>query len=326
MSFGPGAFRLVLAGLVVLTHLSRTKVGITAVLVFFMLSGYWVTRMYFEKSRATAIPIKHFYLSRFLRLWPAFAAAVFLATAFRAAAGLEVNLQHLMALPMLGVASHGLDPLGISWSLDIEMQFYLLVPLIAAVLTLSTSRILVLSVILAVAAAGWTLHYYTGIETVAGYLPAFIAGALIYVAKIHVKRPLAYLSGGLFLGLGVLLTLHPDTRGLVLAPGLREVPARLGALIWALTLLPFVAYNVSRRSGRIDHAMGDFSYSLYLTHYPLIVIATELAGGDLANMQKILVLAVIGFVSVCFFVAIDRPLERWRTAKFAQEIDGLQST
>ena len=54
-SFGPGAFRFFLASLVVVQHVSRLSLGHPAVLLFFMLSGYWVSRMYAERYSARRI-------------------------------------------------------------------------------------------------------------------------------------------------------------------------------------------------------------------------------------------------------------------------------
>lgn len=312
MTLGPGLFRLILAALVVLTHLSRTKIGITAVMVFFLLSGYWVTRMYVEKYRHAARPMATFYLSRFLRLWPAFACAVILALLISRAAGFDPDPRQLFAIPMLGVASHTHDPLNISWSLDIEMQFYLLVPVLIPLLESATWRRATCLAIIAVSGLGWSLHHLTGIETVAGYLPAFACGALIYLCRFRVGRRGALASLAAFTLAGAVLAGLPATRGLILAPGLPETAARSGALLWGLILVPFVAWNLRAVSSRFDRAMGDFSYSLYLVHFPIIATASRLAGGDLTDAQKVAVLGLITGLSLTFFALVDRPLERWR--------------
>ena len=46
---GPGFFRLILATLVFLHHTSSIALGEMAVIVFFVLSGYWIAKMYREK-------------------------------------------------------------------------------------------------------------------------------------------------------------------------------------------------------------------------------------------------------------------------------------
>ena len=71
---GPGHFRVLLAALVVVSHMSSVEIGRPAVFVFFMLSGYWVLRMYEQKYRPAA-PVWVFYLSRIMRVWLAFATA-----------------------------------------------------------------------------------------------------------------------------------------------------------------------------------------------------------------------------------------------------------
>ena len=331
MNFGPGAFRLCLAAAVVATHLSRLKIGITAVMIFFILSGYWVTRMYCEKYRNGPRPLARFYLSRFLRLWPAFAVALLLTLALRTAVGASTSLRDLLAFPMLGVASHRHDLLGISWSLDIEMQFYLALPLLVAWLAgafaapgtalsaprfspgepaagMQTRLLLLLPLIV----AGWWLHRLTGIETLAGYLPAFTAGALIYLCDFSARRRTAIWALIAFGGAGLMLAAFPSTRGIVLTPGMNEVYTRMGGLAWAFVLLPFVAWNLRQPGGRSDRMLGDLSYSLYLTHYPLVEVAKFLAGGDLSLTQKTATLAVIAGVALAFYALVDRTFERRR--------------
>ena len=125
---GPGAFRVFLATMVLISHVSIGRFGVVAVMVFFILSGYWVTRMFRQKYLRAPAPVSTFYLSRFLRLWPAFVAAVFVAIAIKFTIGDPTGLKDIYVLTMLGAASGKDDPLSISWSLDIEMQFYLLLP------------------------------------------------------------------------------------------------------------------------------------------------------------------------------------------------------
>src|SRR4051812_48778350 len=64
----PGAFRLLLAALVVASHITHFDIGRIAVLLFFYLSGYWVTKVWVEKfgQRNTL----RFYAARYLRIAP----------------------------------------------------------------------------------------------------------------------------------------------------------------------------------------------------------------------------------------------------------------
>jgi peptidoglycan/LPS O-acetylase OafA/YrhL len=68
---GPGAFRLILALAVVLHHCTRFfPFGTVAVYVFFILSGYWVTRMWEERYSTSQNAYSLFVLSRSLRIFP----------------------------------------------------------------------------------------------------------------------------------------------------------------------------------------------------------------------------------------------------------------
>src|SRR5262249_50667477 len=68
--FGPGAFRWLLALTVLAHHTTPLRLGAWAVYVFFILSGYWITRMWDEKYRRTRLPVLTFLVSRWWRLAP----------------------------------------------------------------------------------------------------------------------------------------------------------------------------------------------------------------------------------------------------------------
>ena len=61
---GPGMLRFILAAMVVVSHLTSLNIGRPAVLLFFMISGFWVTRAWQEWAGGTT----GFMASRFLRI------------------------------------------------------------------------------------------------------------------------------------------------------------------------------------------------------------------------------------------------------------------
>ena len=126
---GPGLFRVMLALMVVASHMSNLEIGRPAVFIFFILSGFWVMRMFCEKyhSNRTVLP---FYLSRLLRIGLPFLAAFLIYWSVLLAQGTPLDPSLAKGLLLLGVASHHQDVLGISWSLDIELQFYLMIPVL----------------------------------------------------------------------------------------------------------------------------------------------------------------------------------------------------
>ncbi len=86
----PGMFRLVLALLVLLSHISRLQSGRIAVVLFFLLSGFWVSSLWLRKERQAHI--LRFYANRFLRIWP-----IYFIVAMAAAIGLSSRWQRPLA-------------------------------------------------------------------------------------------------------------------------------------------------------------------------------------------------------------------------------------
>src|ERR1700738_3560292 len=132
---GSGFFRLILASAVVLHHSSPLQLAAWAVYVFFILSGYWICRLWHQRYVHTANPLLTFLVSRWWRLAPVF----FFCTALSVGSSilLEGSRAHLARdflwwlrqLLIAGSNGAGTD-LPPSWSLDVEMQFYLVAPLL----------------------------------------------------------------------------------------------------------------------------------------------------------------------------------------------------
>lgn len=132
--------------LVLLAHLSGTpgflwgkrvfgdfgQFGVTGVRIFFVISGFLITSLLLnEQSRHGKISLKHFYIRRTLRIFPA-------AYSYIAAVGIACSLGLLHATPKdfwaactytTNYFSHN-DNLGHLWSLAVEEQFYILWPLL----------------------------------------------------------------------------------------------------------------------------------------------------------------------------------------------------
>ena len=121
---GPGMLRLLLALLVWVSHASRLEVGGPAVMVFFMLSGYWVTGLYLRHNGSIA----SFMLDRFLRVWPLLAIVAILTVAARLWLDVPAAGHLASTLMLLGLATRNQDVLGVAWSLDFELQFYFALP------------------------------------------------------------------------------------------------------------------------------------------------------------------------------------------------------
>ena len=328
--FGPGALRFVLSVLVVVEHASRYKVGVVAVMAFFVLSGYWVTLVY-ERSHAHAtggVPI--FYLSRAMRVFPLYLVIFLIVAALASLVAMPLQPDVWVALPILGVASHGKDIIGVTWSLDIELQFYLLLPLLIMILRWPRGRqgqgwgilagALLLSWLL-----GLVLASRYGVLSILLYLPVFLFGVATYLFDFRISQSQARMSLLLFLLMGFVVLSLPGTRDLLLHGRGSRLSDALFAMYWCIPLLPFIAYNVRQPSDTRDRFLGDLSYPIYLVHFPLVSLAGALLGRDMASWEKLIYLGVVLLVSVVVYHLVDRRSEVFRH-RFIRQLLGRQGS
>lgn len=295
----PGAFRLLLALLVFVSHATRFNVGVLGVMLFFLLSGYWVTSIL--RAKFAGHSVWWFYASRFFRIMP-----LYLLVAVPAAILLAKPL--LPNILLFGLASNKpADALTISWSLDIELQFYLLLPFAIALL----GRISLLAVLATVpiAAAAWWLHYETVWATVLQYLPAFALGAYLHDNPYRPSVRTAHVSLAAFLGLTIILALIPATSAFLFKTTEIPVGTEIFSMLWMLPLIPYVAYSLTIPSDKFDRHLGNLSYPFYLLH-SLALFAVGMFAEGMA--VKVIALLATSVLSVVLYVAVDRPVERWR--------------
>jgi peptidoglycan/LPS O-acetylase OafA/YrhL len=306
---GPGFFRLALAVAVVVSHLTRIDIGRLAVLLFFYLSGYWVSRIWTEEFGGRSL--LRFYQSRALRILPLFWVALIIAAVLR---------QQFIpwSTPwLLGLATRGGDPTSVSWSLDIELQFYLVAPILLYLLMRPERRnaaVIVTLLATAGAAAAWWFDGARSIVTLAHYLPAFALGAATYSTALQPGRRAAMVSLAAFAVLTLFIVMSPWTSSFVHKTQPDPFDRDIFGFFWMLPLLPFVAWQLTNRSNKLDRHLGNLSYPLYLLHYPLIAVIAPVGG-----VQKLGVMAGAFVLAVAVYVLLDRPLDRLRRAMLSRE-------
>jgi peptidoglycan/LPS O-acetylase OafA/YrhL len=301
LGFGPGAFRLSLASAVFFSHVSRFDFGRPAVMAFFMLSGFWVARMQDGPHHQRYLG---FLTSRFLRIWPQLAVAALAAHCAHRLFHLPIRGSLLSTLALIGLATRGDDIVGTIWSLDIEAQFYLLLPPILYFKSLLSNPRSLLLMAAASFGLGCALFLSTGGITAFLYFPMFAVGLSVYLLNWRMRGDLTFgLFAAALLAITVLTipALHFTSR----SHFQRDI------VFMAVTLLvgPFVAWNVRQPSGLSDRLLGNLSYPFYLVHEPCIFVITSF-GISLAT--KILALAVSIPATALLYLGVDRPVDEIR--------------
>ena len=303
-----------LALMVVLSHLASVKIGRVAVMAFFILSGYWVTRMFEQKYSGEGFPIR-FYISRFLRIWPFFSFTFLFFYLVFFFSPHPNDTEFLFGLTLFGVASDHLDVLGTSWSLDIEMQFYLLLPILAQIASwclVRQYRWPFLGILLAITAIGWAVDFYFHLVLLPMYVLPFMLGMMIWKTRYRPSGSMALASAAGFVLFGVVLTTIPQTHFLVVNPHEWEWWYDSFAFVWAFLLFPFIAWNVWQRSSTIDKHLGNLSFPLYLVHFPIKVLLVEALDSESLSTKLLICAVSLGF-AILTYLLVDRPIEGWRT-------------
>jgi peptidoglycan/LPS O-acetylase OafA/YrhL len=284
--------------------------GFVGVDVFFVISGFVITRMLRREWDATGrIRFGAFYLRRFKRLTPALALVV-VVTAVAAELVLSpLGAQQTVAETGLGamflaanwvIASNtggyfdapaAQNPLLHTWSLSVEEQFYLVFPALlalgftiaarssrrrhtatAAVALVGATSFLVALVGVNPLVHSWLFGFYSPLTRAW----EFAAGALIALAGTKaVPRTRFAAWGSALAGLGLVAA------SFALVDARTPFPGAWTLLPVGGTVLLLVAGGAPNPVSRVLATrplvrLGDWSYSIYLWHWPFIVFATAL--------------------------------------------------
>lgn len=326
----PGIYRLLLATLVVLHHGETLLLGTVAVGIFFLLSGYWIARVWSDKYAKRDSGYLLFISSRWWRLAPLFFAVQGLAILFlplgwyadedqvTAQAGWWLT-QPLIA----GSSQFGLFLLP-SWSIDVEMQFYLVAPLLVTAIAWASLRSTIVAISMTIV---WSLARLATVEGFLTphldiYLSFFLIGSVCAAKRWQPKpRAVQFSLYAVLLILAVILSI-PSLRAIYWLPGSDIVSSARnlqGPLNVALILLafPFTMSTVGKASTEWDRWCGDLSYPLYLFHWlaaQWFIDHDQLGAAFSEQLGSQTAYVVVSFVgAIALLMAIDRPLQGLRT-------------
>lgn len=256
--------------------------GSAGVSIFFVISGYCIHRSgaaRLLKNPHFQLDAQQFWLRRFVRIYPALFAALLLTLAADSISltlppvshkildiGPHAFLVDLFSLQ--GVAGKTYGSNGALWTLSLEVQFYLLYPLVFALrrrfgLGAVIAGIAAINVVSALTLQRHDLTLFTS------YWFSWILGAWVAEARLRGSAgfPFAYPAAALLAVAGC-IAFHFGQYGAF------QLWACAFACYFVKALSrPFVAGGIVTS---LFSKLGEFSYSLYLIHLPLFVLLGSL--------------------------------------------------
>ncbi len=317
------AFRALAVISVVIFHLwpNRLTGGFVGVDVFFVISGFLITQHLVRDVANGTFSVVSFWARRIRRLlpasltvlvvtagaillvaprdlWPTWIAEVGSSAAYFENWTLANNSVDYLA------ADNAASPTQHFWSLSVEEQFYFSLPILIWLLVVmlrsraaakvSNAVIILLAVIvLASLVAG---IYLTYAEPVSSYFFTqvrawqFGSGALLASVWSFIPQNRRFKIGSLILGLALILASALLLDGAMAYPGYLAIIPTVGAVLAIASDLEDgpIAKVLAWRPIQF---VGDVSYSIYLWHWPLIILLPFVIG-NLTSIAKVLIIVV----------------------------------
>lgn len=317
-----GFYRLILAVLVVISHVDVRfhgyNPGVVAVISFFILSGY-VMSILIEKyyKQPSAIPV--FYLDRMARLFPQF--LFYMALASICIYFLKIDspytnqltfakwLLNFFILPQgfFMLWADGALAIPQSWSLGLELTFYLLIPWI--IIFLSRRQIYGLAgasfLVFMAAYAGKIDSDFFGYRLLPGTLFMFLVGWSFFETDRAAKK----FRICVFVAAIILLATAWLNQALYLLPYNKEV------LVGLITGMVVVGAIRDFKFSEMDEFFGNLSYGVFLNHFIVIWIMQKFfAATDFGVLNTSILLISSIFLSWGSYLYVERPALRWRHA------------
>ena len=320
--------------------------GHYGVQLFFVISGF-VLALPFARCRLLSGPrpsLRAYYLRRLTRLEPPYVAAMIgvfvIATAYYGASARALAPHLLASLVYVHnlVYGTGSSVNVVAWSLEVEVQFYLLAPLMALVFVLPNSSVRRLTITAAIAIA-------LLVQRLAPFVDPRLALSLANEIQFFL---LGFLIADLYLVAWVAPSMHErvwDTLGILSWPALAAVWMFVSQPAVIFLALAFLIFCATFRGRLLRRALcnpwlttiGGMCYSIYLIHYPLISAigrrtANIAAGTGFVThllVQAIILVPVVLVACTIFFVLIERPCMRkdWPSRLVAAfRLKSVQST
>lgn len=308
--------------------------GFIGVDVFFVISGFLITSIINNEIKEKTFTFLSFYTRRVKRLVPAFFFMAFVVSIYCAYFLMPEDLisySKTVLFSLLGVSnfyffshtnyfeSSTFEPLLHTWSLSVEEQFYLVWPvLLIALHKIRKNNIkntTLLFIFLSSILFSWE---YVNIDKNMAYMMLpfrffeLMAGALLAINFLPLSSPSRYKNIFSITGVSLILSSAVMLDDSSAFPGILAIPVTIGTM-----LLIASQGGIVNRFFSLSPVVyiGKISYSFYLWHWPIIILAKyrgiEL---DFANASM---LVIASLVAACIsYHFIEVPSKKQKKPKF----------
>jgi peptidoglycan/LPS O-acetylase OafA/YrhL len=299
---------------VLLFHGGLAPGGFMGVDIFFVLSGFLITRILrAEYGRTGGIRLRRFTARRLLRLYPALVAmCIFVLTVSVATRRQVPEVLHDVVLSLTYTSNLLPMQTGLldhTWTLSLEEQFYLVWPLLLLVALSSRSAwgwlpaALVLGVVVTadiLSGQSGALHTYVR----AMGLPL---GCALAFARPRALRTLGFAAPFTAAAFAVAVFVPMPSW---LTTGW---PISIGAVLAAPVVAALVTWRIAPLEWPLARWFGLRSYSLYLWHLPLMSLAVHQLPAAVPPAVRLGVgISAALFVSELSYRMVETPVLRWR--------------
>lgn len=308
--------------------------GFIGVDIFFVISGFLISSIILHKLDNNRFSFKDFYISRIKRIVPAYyfllLIVAFFGVFFFMTSDINVfrksffwsllfNSNHYFtSLDTYFGASSSENPLLHTWTLAVEMKFYLFLPILLFLIKRKYlfKVIFVLTIILfifgsiEIANNNKDQVYYSLLARTPEFFMGVLAALLTKKINIPKKSGLAIsLSGITLLIISVFyINEHSSFPG-----ALSFIPC------FATTLLLVAPDNLIRKvlSHKFFVFIGEISYSLYLWHWPIMAYIRYYYNTNHFNLYQVLLITILSFLlSILSYYLIETPLRKKKGKSF----------
>jgi peptidoglycan/LPS O-acetylase OafA/YrhL len=311
--------------------------GFLGVDIFFVLSGFLITSLLTEEHDAFGfINLRRFYVRRVLRLLPALFAMLILVCAYvwlfqdaersgAAFQGAALSVGYVSNWIQAFRRDVAIGPFGITWSLAIEEQFYMLWPILLwlALASLNRSRrkwllsvlgasILMIGIWRAGLFLGgssiWRLYYGSDTRSDAlltGCLASLLLSWGFLTKTSRLRRPFLTLAIVSLIGMTIEVAIAHPTDDWLYAGGATVRSLMLGVTLISLCLwCPPILISVLRCRSLVW--FGRISYGLYLWHWPVFLLTNPGLGIRSVPARLTAAVLAIGLAAISFYV-VEKP-------------------